>query len=449
MARTKGALGKKTIEAMAVPIVTTDGYIEAFTGAGSSRDRSSYVRSKAVRILQQQELTDLYIGDGFARKIVDCVAEEMTRAGVYIEHKDDTEDEVIEARLQELDAMRHMNDALRWSRLFGGAVMVYGVNDGGALDTPLNPEGIKDVEFLRVYDRHQATIQARYTDPMLENYGKPELWQISPVTGGSPYTVHDSRIHAFDGEAIPDLMRQANLGWGASVLQACYEQLKRLGMGHQWANMLLERAQQAVHSIPGLTNLLRSPGGEQMMQRRVDVVDMVRSTLNTIVIDGEESYTVTSNPITGVNELLDRFAEALSAVSGYPVYILMGRSPGGLSNSDKAGEGAWQARIGSMQKDQLQKPLDRLVSYLFQAAGKGDGGDYKLCFHSLAVQSDAEKAALEKTEAETEKAKMETAKGYVEIGALDPREVRTNIAEDYEIDPAVEVVLPEPDVANV
>jgi len=205
--------------------VTTDGYMEAFSGVGTNRDRSSFVRSKAAYLLGQQELTDMYISDGFARKIVDSVAEEMTRAGIDLEDMEDDElEDSIESHLDELDALKHFNDAIRWSRLYGGAVLIFGLNDGGTLDMPINPEGIKSVEFLRVYDRFQATIQTRNTNPTSIDYGKPEMWLISPVVGGSPYLVHNSRLWVFDGDAIPELLRQANQGWGSSTLQCCIDQ---------------------------------------------------------------------------------------------------------------------------------------------------------------------------------------------------------------------------------
>lgn len=439
MSRPKGSLNKSTIAAQSAT-VTTDGYAQSFTGAGGSRDRSSYTRIKSVALMQENELASLYIGDGFARAIVDIPAEEMTRAGIGIEDMDDDElEDSIEARLEELDAMRHMNDGLRWSRLMGGSLLIYGLNDGGQLDVPLNPQGIKAVEFLRVYDRWEAVIQKRYDDPMMETYGKPELWLISPRDGGTPYLVHDSRVHQFDGDSIPNLQRQANQGWGASTLQSCKDQLERLGMSHLWANALMERAQQAIHGIPRLTNLLSSKGGEEMVMKRVDVVDMVRGILNTIVIDSEESYDLKSTSFAGVPDLMDRFAEALSAVSRIPVSVLMGRAQGGLSNTDKGQMDTWYARIESMQNDILRKPLDRLVNYIFISLTGQDGGDYKLCFKPLVVQSDKEEAEVEKLEAETKKIKMETAVGYVGIAALDSNEVRVGLKEEYQITGTIEI----------
>jgi phage-related protein (TIGR01555 family) len=420
-------------------IIKEDGYAESFTGAGTNRDRSSFVRAKAAYILQQQELTDLYISDGFARKIVDSVAEEMTRAGIDLEDmEDDTLEDAIESRLDELDALKHFNDSIRWSRLYGGAVCIYGLNDGGTLDAPLNPEGIKSVEFLRVYDRYQATIQTRNTDPTSIDYGKPEMWLISPVVGGSPYQVHNSRLWVFDGEAIPELLRQANLGWGASSLQSCADQLKRVGMGHQYAMMLLERSQQAVHKIPGLANTLRQPGGDAMIQKRVDVVDYVRGVLNTIVIDGEEDYTVTTQPMTGVPDVLDRMAEALSATSNIPVSVLMGKSMGGLANSEKSSMDNWHARIASDQNDILRKPLDLLVTYIIRSLTQDDV-EYKLCFKPLVVMSDKEEAEVDKLKADTKKIKSDADVAYIVNGVIDPTEVRKEVGEEYNIEPGSEL----------
>ncbi len=428
MARPKGSPNKPKVSVT----VNNDGYSEAFTGAGTSRDRSSFAKAKSASLLQSNDVVDLYLADGFARKVVDIPAEEMTRAGIDIEDiEDDVLEDDIESKLQELDAMRYMNDAVRWSRLFGGSLLIYGLNDGGTLDNPLNVDGIKDVEFLRVYDRTQATIQSRVLDTMSPNYGDVELWLISPVNGGQPYIVHNSRCHMFDGEAIPDILRNYNQGWGASALQACYDQLIRLGMSHQWANMLLERSQQAVHKIPELAQTLRSPGGEAAIQKRVDVVDMVRGILNTIVVDSLEDYTVSSQSMAGLPDVLDRFAEALSAVSNIPVMLLMGRSAGGLSGTGKGELDSWYARIESMQKDILLKPLDRLVTYVLKSMSLDI--EYSLKFNPLTVKSDKEKAETEKLDAETDKIKADTAVAYVGIGALDANEVRTGIAEDYEV----------------
>ena len=445
--RTRGRPKGSTNKPKPAVTMHADGYLNAVMGSGNHRDRSTATRAQSAYILDQQSLTDMYMADGFAKKIVDIPAEEMTRAGIDVDEIDDGDEKLLMAKLEELDAMRAMNDALRWSRLYGGAVIVIGAMDGGALDVPLNPEGVRDVEFLRVYDRHQATIQRRVTDPASKDYGQPEMWLISPVIAGTaPYLVHHSRVIVIDGESIPDRLRSGNDGWGASVLQACQDQLTRLGMSHQWANALLERAQQAVHSIEGLADILRSPGGEAMVKQRMDLVDMARSILNTVVIDGKESYSVSNMGIgSGVNELIDRFAEALSAVSGIPVFLLMGRSVGGLNSSGKAEMEGWYARIGAMQNDILRKPMDKIVGLIL--GSMGIDAEYKIEFCPLSVPSEAEEADTELKKAQAEKTRMETDSGYAALGVVDPAELRKSehVAELYPaIDGSLDVVpMPE------
>lgn len=441
MSRPLGSKNKPRTDSLMHPnqSTITDGFLQAFTGAGTRRDRSSYTKQAQVHLLQQRELESLYVGDGMARRVIDIPAEDMTRSGIELENLDDDDlKEHVESRMDELDAMKHFNDAIRWSRLHGGSVMIFGLNDGGTLDTPLNLDGIRSVEFLRVYDRWQATVNTRVTDPESEQYGQPEQWLISPVAGGTPYYVHNSRLHMFDGAAVPDYTRQMNLGWGASVLQSCQDQLTRLGMGHQWTNMLLERSQQAVHGIPKLTQLLNAPGGEAMVQKRVDMVDMVRSVLNTVVIDGEESFAVSTQAMTGVPDVLDRFAEMLCAVTGIPVSELMTRSAGGLNSTGKGEQDKWYARVESMWNDELRKPEDRLITYIM-IAKNGEAPPYKLCMRPLAIVSDAEKAAIDVQRATSKKLAAETAVLYLTNQVIFTPEVRAGLEDDYELEESLDL----------
>jgi len=417
-------------------IVNNDGsYANAFSGIGTAADRTARTYKGTPTYIDQNTAASIYMGDGLGRRIVDIVATEMTRAGVDFEDMDEAQEDAVLAKFDDLNVMHHFADAIRWADVFGGALIVLGVNDGGQLDQPLNEDGVKSVEFMRVYDRYQTSINRRYLDPMNPSYGKVEMWQVSPHAGGAPYLVHESRVLVMDGDSLPDLYRQNNDGWGASKYQACQQSLMRFGTSHQWANSLLERAQQAVHSIPELANILRAPGGEDSIRKRADVVDMVRGVLNTIVIDGQESYELKSTSFAGVTDILDRFAEALSSVTGIPMYLLIGRSPGGLSATGGNNEEAWYAKVAAMQNDRLRAPMNRLVQLIMIGLFGNTGGDWQLCFNPLKVPSEKEEAEIEKIEAETKKAKADTAVALVSIGALDPREVRAKIAEDYDIDP--------------
>jgi len=150
--------------------------------------------------------------------------------------------------------------------------------------------------------------------------------------------------------------------------------------------------------------------------------------------------------MTGIPEILDRFSEALSAVSGIPVSVLMGRQKGGLANTDKSSMDTWYARVESMWNDILRKPEDKLVGWIIQSK-TGTPATYKLCMKPLTVLSEKEKAEIEKLEAEAFKTRAEADVALAGIGAVDPIEVRGNYEDDYELS-ATAPVIPEPDTTN-
>lgn len=408
-------------------------YENVFLGVGTRQDRSAFTRAVTTRTLSEPELTSLYGADGFARRIVDMPAEEMTRAGFEIEDLDEAIADDAMAALESVNAMQAIADAMRWSRLYGGAMVVMLANDGQELDQPLAIERVKGLERLRVYDRWRVTRHTYYDDPLDSRHGDVKTYQISPIQG-TPYIVHESRCLKFDGAAVPDATRETNDGWGASALQQCFDQLSRFNMSHYWANALLERSQQAVHGIKSLSQTLRQPGGQEAVRTRIDLVDMARSVNNTVVIDADgETYELKSTSLAGVSDIVDRLGRALSAVTAIPETLLLGVQQKGLSNTGAGDLENWYASMGQAQATYLTEPIDRLVQVVLHAMGKYTP-DYMIKFCPLWVPSDKEKAEVEKLEAEAEKLEADTAAVYVAMQALDPSEVRKAIAEEYEID---------------
>lgn len=421
---------------------TDDAYGQAFLNSPTVRAQFG---GTVGWLMDRQTIEDIYLGNGFGRLIIDRVAEEMTRAGFELENLEPEIEDTVIARIEELNAMNKLCDALKWSRAFGGSAIVLGLKDGGDFLSPLVPEKIQAVEFLRVYDRFQIDAISKYSDPAFENYGRVEFWRINPADGATPYVVHESRIFIFDGDSIPNSLRNQNQGWGASILQKCIIELRRLNNAHKWAEMLLQRSQQAVHGIPDLSSTLADPAGKSLLIQRIDIVDQVRNAQNTVVIDALETYEIKQAPMGGVPDVLDRFAEALSSVTGIPVFVLMGRSAGGLNSPGESNEKSWYSQIENMQNTMLRNPLDKLISYIILASngGKNDGADYSLEFKPLAVPNDKDEADIELKKSQALKTKADAHNVYVNMGALDPLEVRKELAVENEyIDDSIEPIAP-------
>jgi uncharacterized protein len=97
-----------------------------------------------------------------------------------------------------------------------------------------------------------------------------------------------------------------------------------------WAIRLLERKQQGIYNMAGLADALEQ-GADSLVVKRLNTVDMVRSNLNSIAVDAEDAYRVENLSLDGVQQILQEYQVALSAVSNIPGVILFGKSTTGLN----------------------------------------------------------------------------------------------------------------------
>lgn len=361
-----------------------DDYFSAASLLGGNRDPSSTYRIRPTAPLQQQTLNQLYLSCGLSRRIVDMPAEDMTRAGFVIENNKDSRD--LMSELETLNISKLAADAFRWKFLFGGSAVIALVNDGGLLEDKLDESNPHEIESLRIVDRFRVSWDEMdlNSDPNDKHFGEVEYYKIQQ-RNGSFYYVHRSRIHIIDGLPLPEDLRALNNNWGASSLQFCQDEVKRLGSSWQWASKLIERAQQAVHKIPNLSQLAKSSEGMQAAARRADLVDMTRNSINGIVIDKEEEYELKSTSFSGVVDIVDRMAEALCAVTGRPMTLLLGRSPAGMSATGKSDLEIWNGNIMRMCEQDYRPLLEWLIGII---AGKD--ADWSIKFNSLFVPSDKE-----------------------------------------------------------
>lgn len=431
-----------------------NGYMNSFMPTRQRGRMSNYSSEMMAggELFTQPLLLAQYIHNGFARLICDKPAEAMTSSGFEIDGLTDDVSDSIKSKLEELDQTKHFNEAFKWRRAFGGALIVMGINDGGDIAEPVNEENIKSIEFLKVYDRFEAYAGDRYEDVKNPKFGKVEFWKIQSSDGMQGYDVHETRVLIFDGESVTNDVRRGNDGWGASVIQNCFKELIRLDKSYALSVLLLERMQQAVHGIPDLSEQVSTPEGEQNVTKRVDVVDRVRGALNTVIIDAAETYEIKSLSISGVKDILEVEAEALSAVSNVQTFILMGRNVGGLSSGSSNLE-AWVNQVSAWQNDQYRKPLDRLISLIRRAETEGetDGGKYTIEFNPITKISEKDQAEIDYKKEQTAKTKADTLKIYADLGSIDEDEIREEIREDYHLigdAPEPEPDAPKPVVLN-
>jgi len=405
-----------------------DSWVNALTGLGSAlRDKLTATQFQQSVRLSDATLEALYHGDDCAARICDALPEEALRRGYYLNVEDDTD---LAPKVAEYEKRLRFKAALReaavWARVFGGAAVYLGVDDGQDPRTPVNEKGVRTIRFATVLDRRDLIPDSWYGDPLKDaRYGEPKTYRIQSVpvtpgggTGAAGAVIHESRLLLFGGARTSLRRRLQNNGWPESVLQKVHEVLVQFGTGWQGTAHLLQDAAQGVFKIDGLVDMIAS-GDKETLQTRMEMVDMSRSVAHAIMVDAErEDFTRVAYSFAGVPEVLRSFMLRLAAAARMPVTVLMGQSPAGLNATGESDTRMWYDQVQAYQGDELKPAIERFYTLLF-AAADFDGEEpetWDVRFEKLWQLSDMEQATLEKTVADKDKV-------YIDAGVVLAEEI--------------------------
>lgn len=434
-----------------------DGYVNLLNKYGTKQDNSEAYKFEREPVIPDMQLTGLYEGNGLFSKIIDAPAEEALKHGFDLNLKSDELNAFVEDALDDLEWEEKAATAIKWARLYGGALIVMLIDDGRGLEEPVDWEHIRSIDELRVYER--SIVQPDYASLYQQDYGgkgvgnrvskfgQPEYYYVSSIYGS--FKVHESRCLVFRNGVLPEQTSNATyLFWGMPEYVRIRRALRETVTAHTDSVKLLERSVQAIYSMKGLASLLTTDDGENQVLKRLQLVDTSRGLLNSIAIDSEgEQYDFKTFQFSGVKDVIDATCNMLSALTNIPQTILFGRSPAGMNATGDSDFESYYNFVEKIQRLMLKRNLRTLLDVVFRAGiASGDMAeepDYKLEFKPLWSLSDTEQAAVDQTKAQTALVKAQTAQAYVDMQALDPTEVRRRLASDEEFD--VEDIISEDD----
>lgn len=434
-----------------------DGYVNLLNKYGTKQDNSEAYKFEREPVIPDMQLTGLYEGNGLFSKIIDTPAEEALKHGFDLNLKSNEMNAFVDEVLDDLEWDEKATTAIKWARLYGGALIVMLIDDGRGLEEPVDWEHIRSIDELRVYER--SIVQPDYASLYQQDYGgkgvgnrvskfgQPEYYYVSSIYGS--FKVHESRCLVFRNGVLPEQTSNATyLFWGMPEYVRIRRALRETVTAHTDSVKLLERSVQAIYSMKGLASLLTTDDGENQVLKRLQLVDTSRGLLNSIAIDSEgEQYDFKTFQFSGVKDVIDATCNMLSALTNIPQTILFGRSPAGMNATGDSDFESYYNFVEKIQRLMLKRNLRTLLDVVFRAGiASGDvteEPDYKLEFKPLWSLSDTEQATVDQTKAQTALVKAQTAQAYVDMQALDPTEVRRRLASDEEFD--VEDIISEDD----
>jgi phage-related protein (TIGR01555 family) len=443
-----------------------DGWSNVVTGLGSAADKRKYAKSEIGKIVSDDELESVFIDDGLGARIVTELPNDMFREGWDYSFPDLNDIEIkkvideYKSVMENIGAVQKIKEAFYWARLYGGAIIVIGFLDGQDMDKPLNTKRIRSFDNLRVIDRKRidfAKIQFQL-DPTMPRYGQPECYPVDYETeSGAMQTklVHHTRVIEIHGVKVPPgatrILSREQRYWGLSILQKVFDRLKAIGESEGNVAALIDEFSIGKFKLSNLADIISQPDGKELMQRRVELMDLVRSVFHSMYLDKDDDFVRENVSFTGIPEVMYIFMMLVSSCSGYPITRLFGVSPAGLNSTGESDMLNYYDQVRAEQVASLEPILLRLVRIISENKGLAEPYfDWK----PLKQKTDKEKSELEKLDAEKEKVIADTWKTYIDAGILEPYQAaflqfgddleKIPIPEDLELPPVPPVVEPIP-----
>lgn len=405
----------RKLEGLALAAVQRmDGWYNALTGLGVAlMDKTAATRMAAATQRTESYYEDMFHADALARRVAELPIDEMFRQGFTLELKDAGEQvDLIRDAYDNLHCDEHLAWAMTLARAIGGAGLVVGADDGQTPEMPLNESALQRILWLRVVGKDRLRPRTFYP-PSHEKFGEVESYSVQYVSvGGGAATetmvVHESRVIRCDGVRTTDNERARNNGWGNSVYVAVEDALAKVGSSFQAIGHMLVDGSQGKFKIKHLQEMIADEAdGDAMIDRRMRIIERARSIARSVVLDADgEDFAYSERTYSGVAESVYSLMFYLSAVTGIPVTLLFGRSPGGLNATGDADVRFFYDARKSEQQRELKPKQKRLLSLVMAAKQGPTGGaipsTWDITHNALWQLTDLEAAQLRKTHAEAD-----------------------------------------------
>lgn len=394
---------------------TFDGFDNFVSKLGLNNDNTLSAGTYEFNLVTRNriKLEAAYRGSWIVGRVIDSIAEDMTRAGIDINTEAPDDLSILYKANVRLQIWQSLATLIKWGRLYGGAIGVMQI-EGQKLDTPLDVETIGQNQFkgIIVYDRWQLN---PVLTPVIESgpmIGLPAYYQIvnnpastdpTAPTATGQITVHYSRCIRYTGIDLPYFQAITEMMWGESVLERMWDRIISFDNASLSAAQLIDRANLRTIGIDGLREII-SAGGEAMAGL-LEMFEMMRSLQTNeglTLLDKEDTFASTAYTFAGLSDILLQLGQQLAGASETPLVRLFGQSPAGLSATGESDIRMYYDNIKAQQEAKLRAPFEVLLKVLWRSVfGKPSPKDLEFEFTPLWQMTPTDKANNAKTNAET------------------------------------------------
>lgn len=348
------------------PLITSDSFENLLTGMGTNKDPLTYTTFKRGRTLSQNQefITSLYSQNWLAGAVVDVPVNDMTRNWITILDEEAGTEETLEKELSRLKAKQKINIALKWASAYGGAIIIMMVDDGRDMEQPLTVPAVraKGIKNLIVLDRWRVTVGPLETNLLSENFGLPEYYLVAR----SGQKVHHSRVLRFDGD-MPSIEEfERNGYWGNSTYEKTWAPIAANQTVTQEIAGMTKESNIDVYGIDSLNEMVAlGPEGEAHVSRRLSIAHQMKSYINGIALDKNDTYEKKSNTFSGLSDIKADFLLDVSGASRIPPSKLTGKQEAGLGDTGQSSLTNYYDDVSGRQENEMTEPIQDLLNIIY------------------------------------------------------------------------------------
>ncbi|BAU93401.1 putative bacteriophage protein [Methylorubrum populi] len=387
---------------------TTDSFqnFEAALGLGADNQMSSSRYGITPLTRNRAELEAMYRSSWIVRQAVSVPADDMTRAGIEFyglgENSESQERNplVLQNALDRLDVWGKLASTIRWARLYGGALAVILI-EGQDLTTPLDPATITKGQFkgLLPIDRWALTPSTETVTELGPDFGRPVGYaviagQSSGAAVGGRW-IHHTRVVRLEGNDLPYYQRQAEMGWGMSVVETFHDRLVAFDSTTLGMAQMVYKAHLRILKMKDLRKNIAT-GGKPFAAAltQVELIRRFQTNEGLTLLDSEDDFSALSYNFSGLSDVMVQMAQQIAGAIDMPIVKLFGMSPAGFSTGESDLR-SYNDNIHLSQERDLRRPLEVIAHITFRSEyGEAPPSTFGFRFASLYGLNDKEKAEI-------------------------------------------------------
>lgn len=302
-------------------------------------------------------LTNAYKSIGFIQTAINQIVDDAFRnEGLIIDTKTlDTEElEQLRQALTDNGDIEAIKDAIRWGQLYGGGTVMAMTDQNPEL--PLDEKQLKGKKLKFVAsDRWHCTT----TGSNIEISDK-FIYTTSPDESGTTMlTLDRSRVGIFSGLKCPDHIRLIMQGWGLSIFEAVISPLTQYLKSMSVALELLDEAKIDVIKILDLANTLMTPGGEEIIKRRLALVTQNKNYKSSIAMDAQDDYQQKQITFSGLPDMIEKIQYLVCSALKRPYSKVFGKGSSGFSSGEDDLE-----NYNTIVDSEIRTPATNLIKWV-------------------------------------------------------------------------------------